>query len=180
MTGRRRHKSTVQPRPVTVLEANASPTMVEVMRIYDGSDGDATMGLYRRLGELGPIGTVAADVFRAQKCSERAKAYRGGTGGQSYRQMAYDRKQWSMNKLAATLVSESHRFGITWGWAVDRHAAGPHSTILYIDLPTGQVSWHTEARGVGPDYPGAWDEIRGQAALRICRWCAQLLDGASA
>ena len=31
----------------------------------------------------------------------------------------------------------------------------PH--VLYVDLPTGQVSWHCTMRGSGPDYGDDWD-----------------------
>jgi hypothetical protein len=51
---------------------------------------------------------------------------------------------------------------------------------VYIDLPTGQVSFHNGARYDGPDYPGEWDGAAGQGADRICRWIGQLLADAPA
>lgn len=50
---------------------------------------------------------------------------------------------------------------------------------IYVDLPTGQVSFHNGARYDGPDYPGAWDGMPGQSADRICRFVAQLLASAA-
>jgi hypothetical protein len=49
-----------------------------------------------------------------------------------------------------------------------------HQWVLYVDLPTGQVSFHTAARGVGPDYPGKWDGVRGTGAIRIIKWASSL------
>ena len=43
------------------------------------------------------------------------------------------------------------------------------------DLPTGQVSLHTQRRGLGPDYPGCWDRSKNEAPDRLCRWIASLL-----
>ncbi len=162
-----------QPRIVEA-PAGASANLAYVMGVYNGSDGDATMAMYRRLECMGPTGRLAVDVFRAQKASERAKAYRGGNGGGSYRAQAYEKKQWSMNNLATSLNVNAD-FGLRWGWAIDPGQT-VHAAILYVDLPTGQVSWHTETRGVGPDYPGVWDQVQGAAASRICRWVADLLD----
>ncbi len=38
-----------------------------VLEIYDGSDGDATKGLYRELCELGAAGELAMNLFRARE-----------------------------------------------------------------------------------------------------------------
>jgi len=153
--------------------------LARVMRVYEGSDGDATVALYAELGPLGPVGVVAVNVFRAQKASERAKRYRGGRGGRSYRSQAYEKKQWSMENLAKALLEHAGVLGIRWGWAVDQVSdalESPHRHVLYVDLPTGQISWHTASRSVGPDYPLAWDGARGTAPARICAWVAQLLE----
>lgn len=143
--------------------------IADVLRVYLGSDGDATKALYAQLETLGPVGVIAVNLFRAQKNSERAKVYRGG----GYRGMAYDRKQWAMDNLAAALAAHAEGAGIGWGWG-DDPAQPMHRAVLYVDLPTGQVSFHTAARGTGPDYPGAWDGMPGQSPDRICRWVARL------
>lgn len=148
-------------------------TLTEVIRVYQGSDGDATKALYIRLEALGIAGDVAVNLFRAQKASERAKVYRG----RQYRAAAYDRKQWSMDNLCAALSTHAAAAGIAWGWGEDPATIGyPH--VLYIELPTGQVSFHTAQRGEGPPYAGAWDGVKGQSADRILRWVGRLLDGA--
>ncbi len=141
-----------------------------VLRVYEGSNGAATLALYDELAALGPAGEIARELFRAQKNSARAKTYRGG----GYRGMAYDRKQWAMGNAAAILARHAAACGIRWGWGADP-AQGRHDQVLYVDLPTGQVSFHTDARGEGPDYPGAWDGVPAASAGRIVTWCARLL-----
>lgn len=153
--------------------------LADIKCVYNGSNGEATKALYARLEALGPAGVVAVNLFRACKASERAKLYRG----RSYKGAAYDKKQWSIENLARVLhVKHAHQLlGIRSGWGVDqalKESGDPHYHVLYIDLPTGQVSFHTGQRVDGPDYPAAWDGMRGQGPDRICRWVAQLLDPA--
>ena len=152
-------------------------TLIEIYRVFQGSDGAATTLLYERLeSHHGSIGLIAVNLFRAQKGSSRAKVYRGGDGRGSFRGKAYDRKQWAMDNLCRLLESHSELAGIArWGWGEDPQQRF-HRHVLYIDLPTGQVSFHTESRGPGPAYPGQWDGARDVAADRILRWTAALLD----
>lgn len=151
-----------------------APDLLALVRIYDGSDGDATKALYHELEAIGPVGAVAINLFRAQKCSARAKVYHGGVPGQgSYRDMAYERKEWSMANLCKVLGAHAAELGILWGWKVD--PVQPfHTWVLYVEMPTGQVSFHTRARGKGPDFTGEWDGVRGASADRILRWIAGL------
>lgn len=142
----------------------------DVVRAYGGSDGDATRALFDRLAALGPAGLVAVELFRAQKNSARAKVYRGG----GYRGKAYDRKQWALEHLADALLDHGAALGIDWGWGEDPEQP-IHKAVLYVDLPTGQVSFHAGERGLGAKYRGQWDGVPGQSADRICRWCARLL-----
>lgn len=147
--------------------------LAAVLRVYTGSNGDATKALYAALESLGPAGAIATNLFRACKTSERAKVYRGG----GYRGAAYDRKQWSMDNLAKALAEHGQPLGIAWGWGEDP-AQPYHRWVLYVDLPTGQVSFHTAQRGEGPDYPKGWDSVRNMGPTRICKWCAALLSAA--
>jgi hypothetical protein len=84
--------------------------------------------------------------------------------------MAYGKKQWSMDKLCSVLFDHSKALGINWGWKRDDNAGGFHDWVLYVDLPTGQVSYHTSARGMGPDYSGEWDGVRGESNERLIKW----------
>jgi hypothetical protein len=147
-------------------------TLADVMAIYRGSDGDATRALYVELHDRGPAGFVAVNLFRAAKCSERAKVYRGG----GYRRDAYGRKEWSIGNLCTVLEGYAVLLGIRWGWLEDP-AQSFHRWVLYIDLPdVGQVSFHVAQRGRGPDFPCQWDGVRGAAPQRVCRYAASVLE----
>lgn len=151
-----------------------SPTLAEVIRVYSGSDGDATKALYAKLEQLEPLGMIAVQLMRAQKASARAKVYRGGARGRgSYRAMAYARKGWALGELCTALAAFAPE-GWRWGWGEDNEQPW-HPWVLYLELPTGQVSFHSGDRGAGPDYPGSWDGVRGVSADRILRWVGRLL-----
>lgn len=148
---------------------------MDVKEIFHGSDGEATRALFDELEKHGAIGLVAINLFRAQKSSTRAKVYRGGIRGQgSYRSMAYSKKQWSMDKLCDILSDKAATLGIRWGWKKDPKAEF-HDWVLYVDLPTGQLSFHTAARGTGPDYAGEWDGVRGASNERLISWVGSVM-----
>lgn len=139
-----------------------------VQEIYDGSDGEATKALYRELEALGPIGIIAVNLFRAHKTSARAKMY----GRSKYRGMSYDKKDWSLNNLVSALVEHGTSLGITFGWKQDPNTPG-YEWVLYVDLPTGQASFHTSHRGEGPDYTLEWDGEK-RSGSRIIQFCEEL------
>jgi hypothetical protein len=143
---------------------------MNVVEIYSGSNGDATKALYARLEALGAAGLVAMNLFRAQKCSDRAKVYHG----RRFKDDAYSRKQWSMENLCAILTKHAADLGITWGWKLDP-VQEYYPWVLYIDTSAGQISFHTGQRGKGPDYAGAWDGSRG-CALRAVSFARTLLE----
>src|SRR4051812_36241925 len=133
---------------------------MKAQHVYEGADGVVTRAYYAQLEALGAIGFVAMNLFRAQKCSSRAKAYRGGIRGKgSYKSMAYERKGWSLQQLADALVIHGETLGISFGWGKDLSQTY-NEHVLYIDLPQGQVSFHSPTRYKGPDYPGEWDGQR--------------------
>lgn len=152
-------------------------TFASVLAIYAGSKADETKALYGRLNAMGASGAVAINLFRACKTSERAKLYRGGKpGGGSFRSAAYETKGWAIANLCASLPAT----GLSWGWGIDeklQKQSDPHHFVLYVDLPSGQVSFHNGYRGAGPDYGKSWDGIEKQGPTRICRWVAELLEG---
>jgi hypothetical protein len=146
--------------------------------VYAGSDGELTKAFYAELEKRGPIGLVAMNLFRAQKCSARAKVYRGGQRGRgSYRSMAYERKSWSMGLLCEILAKHSAELGIRYGWKEDPRTVFrmDSSWVLYVDLPTGQVSFHSPSRGRGPDYPSDWDGVPDVSAARIILFCDRVM-----
>lgn len=146
------------------------------LEVYGTSNGELTRNYYKDLSVIGPIGIVAMNLFRAQKCSVRAKAYRRG----SWTADAYQRKQYSMEELCKCLMQHGQSLSIPFGWKQDPNVVfskyygdeNPEpSWVLYIDLPTGQVSFHTKARCVGPDYPGQWDGEKGASEKRVLEFC---------
>lgn len=140
-----------------------------VITTYQGSDADATRDLYGRLADLGPAGELAVNLLRACKKSERAKGY-----GPRYKGASYSGKQWAMGEICKILLAHPHLV-VAWGWGLD--AKQPyHRHVLYVELHQGQVSFHTESRGEGPDYGKAWDGVAGMSAQRACSFAAQLLD----
>lgn len=149
---------------------------IEVMQVYEGSNGDATKALYERLKEFGPAGIVATNLFRACKASERAKKYRGG----GYRGMAYEKKDWSLGNLCDALRENATSLNIVWGWGLDSKTIG-YEHVLYCEIPgIGQCSFHNARRfDKCPDYPGEWDGIKEKAPTRICQWIVRILDQAN-
>lgn len=150
----------------------------DIMRIYEGSNGEATKALYAKLEECGVAGELAMNLFRAQKSSARAKVYRGGVRGRgSFKGMAYNRKEWALGNACMALRNNAVELGIPWGWKRD-HAQEWNPWVLYVDLPTGQVSFHSPMRLEGPDYLGDWDGIKDVSAPRIIRWVARVIEDA--
>ncbi len=146
---------------------------MRALDIFNGSDGTATKAYYAELEMRGIAGLVAMNLFRAQKCSTRAKAYRGGIPGRgSYKGMAYERKQWSLGCLCDVLMEHAKDLGMMWGWKEDPASFVPW--VLYVDLPAGQVSFHSPARGKGPAYAGEWDRQHASGE-RILKFCDDLM-----
>jgi hypothetical protein len=139
--------------------------------IYKGSDGDATRAFYAELERRGPIGVVALNLFRAQKSSTRAKAYR-----RRYKGKAYDKKSWSLEQLIEVLKNHGPELQIAFGWGRDE-SQSYNQWVLYVDLPQGQVSFHSPTRGEGPDYPGVWDGKR-VSEERIITFAQKVFDEA--
>ena len=132
---------------------------------YIGSDGADTRAFLKRLEQSCDEGHVAAQLFRCQKASARAKMYRG-----KYRGHAYNRKGDAIAVLTALLGTTPQ---LRWGWKADpvQHYA---PWVLYVELPQGQVSFHSTRRGNGPDYLGEWDQ-QNASEHRILAYCDSLL-----
>ena len=146
----------------------------KALSVYLGSDGELTSRYYAHLKTLGPLGEVAMNLFRAQKCSTRAKVYRG----RGNKEAAYATKSWSMDNLCTTLAQHAERLGIFYGWRSDTATVfrGVPSWVLYVELPEGQVSFHSPTRGAGPDYEGQWDGAKKSDA-RIIQFCDRVCRG---
>lgn len=141
--------------------------------VFAHQNGSATKDLYDRLDALGPAGKVALNLFRACKRSGRAKDYRNG----KWRRQAYDVKQWSMGNLCRELGTHADALGIEWGWKIDP-AQSFHKWVLYVVIPTGQVSFHNETRLCDRDFPGEWDGSHA-SPQRIIAWTTKLLSSSA-
>jgi hypothetical protein len=141
------------------------------LEVFEGSDAAQTKALYAKLESLGPLGLVALNLFRAQKCSARAELYRGG----SLKDLANDRKVWALRNLNSSLLKYSKELRIPWGWRRDFNKKSL-PWMLYVDLPQGQVSFHSTERYSGPDYFKGWDGLH-KSPERIIAFCSEVLAG---
>lgn len=140
--------------------------MSEAMSVFRQSNGDVTKAYYAKMNAKGLNGQLAVALFRAHKRSSAAKKYRKG----KWTRAAYDVKNWSLSEVCRILGTMSaFEMSPAWGWKKDEAAKG-YEWVLYVDLPTGQVSFHTAERLNGPDYESEWDGTR-LARERICRFC---------
>ena len=142
--------------------------------IYEGSDGVATRNFYEEMNSKSIHGELATALFRAQKRSSSAKKYRG----RRYTEAAYSVKNWSLGEICRILtLIDKHTFDpptpYTWGWKLDPDTPG-YQWVLYVDLPQGQVSFHSLDRLKGPDYLGDWDGKR-LSEERIIAFCDSII-----
>ncbi len=132
--------------------------------VFNQNNGDVTRAYYAEMNERGLMGQLAVALFRAQKRSTAAKKYRGG----GYRRDAYDVKNWSLFEVCRILSQGGHE--IEWGWGHDDKTPG-FEHVLYVELPQGQVSFHSGNRMEGPDYEKPWDGQKGMSVKRILAFC---------
>lgn len=141
--------------------------MRSAFEVFKQNDGEVTKAWYADMSALGFKGQLAVALFRAQKRSSAAKKYRG----RKFTQAAYDVKNWSLSEVCRILSGEDHEF--RWGWKRDKNTPG-FEWVLYVDLPTGQCSFHSADRLTGPSYTGQWDGIRASAE-RILNFCQSVM-----
>lgn len=138
------------------------------MQVLNQNNGDVTKAYYAELNERGPAGQVAVALFRAQKRSMAAKTYRH----RKFKHAAYDVKSWSMGEVCRLLKLHATTLGIRYGWKEDPDTVfgNEASWVLYVDLPQGQVSFHSPSRLEGPAYQSDWTGER-MSAERIVQFC---------
>ena len=153
--------------------------MVSASKVYHGSDGGVTRSFCCRLKKCGHVGQLAAALFMAQKYSSRAKTYQDGIDlpdgrKASFTDLTYQKKNKHLEALCRLLSTDS--CGFAWGWGKNprqRYA----SYVLYVELPQGQVSFHSPTRIPGPEFPGVWDGQHANAE-RVIAFCDALMDWA--
>lgn len=168
---RERNQRKLETERLQVLAAERKRQNQPVRCAYEQSDAAFTRRVLRQLEAKGHNGLIAAQLFRAQKASSRAKEYRGDYVG-----YAYDRKGEYLERLCNLLAKQDD---LSWGWGTDNQMDefGPR-WILYIDLPQGQVSFHNYARFAGPDYLKEWDRAHASAE-RVISFCQTALESTS-
>jgi len=142
-------------------------------RVYFGSNGVATRKYLKELEKLGLEGKIGAGLFRAQKASSRAKKYRGSFpcrngATMSYKKVTYDRKSTALEKLCHLLAASD----LVYGWGKDPNCSA--EWVLYVELPQGQVSFHSYERFEGPDHIRDWDKQKGASEDRVIDFCNSL------
>ena len=153
---------------------NLKHELKSVREVYFGSASADTNRLMRSM-KLQPNGEIAALLLRAQKASSRAKKYRGGLkDGPSFRYLAYQKKNECLRQLCEALNEQSD---FTWGWGIDEaQTLNLPKHVLYIELPTGQASFHNFVRHEGPDFLGEWDRAIGVSEERIIEFCSSVME----
>lgn len=136
--------------------------------VFNQNNGDVTKEYYAKLSTMGFKGMLAVALFRAQKRSTAAKNYRGGR----YRRAAYDVKNWSLGEVCRVLAAWPNR--PEWGWKKDPNTPG-FEWVLYVELPTGQCSFHAAGRLDGPDFKGIWKPGAGSES-NILEFCDSAWD----
>ena len=140
---------------------------MEAQYVFNQNSGDVTKAYYAEMNKLGPLGELAVALFRAQKRSTAAKRYRG----RRFTRDAYEVKNWSLSEICRILTA--YKLPYQWGWKADPNTPG-YEWVLYVELPQGQVSFHSAEKLQGPEYQGEWD---GQkvSADRIQRFCDSVM-----
>lgn len=126
--------------------------------------GEKVVEFLFELGARAEQGAIASALFRAQNNSSRAKRGRRG------RRDRYSNKNEALAALVMSLdIFKQHKFG----WGYDEATIGyPH--VLYVELPQGQVSFHSAKRFAGPIHDREWDSERASAD-RIAGYCDSVL-----
>lgn len=137
---------------------------------------------------------------RAANGKHRREFRAGAYGEHNYRtsrdarERDYSEKEEHLTKACELLATG--QFDVPWGWGLDTLPRtvrsddydywhyGPLPTktmaVLYVQLPTGQVSFHSAHVGRGPKYRDGWDGEQGMSLLRITKAIDELADGGSA
>jgi hypothetical protein len=137
--------------------------------IFRQNVGDVTKAYYELLNSKGVDGQLGVALFRAQKRSTAAKQYRG----RRFRSAAYDVKNWSLSEICRILGARVGPY--RWGWKHDPNTPG-FEQVLYVELPTGQCSFHSADRLAGPDFEGEWSGVHNSTEV-ILSFCDLAMTG---
>lgn len=136
---------------------------------FESRNPSVTVAFQSSLLSRGVAGQLAFGVFRAQKRSTVAKGQRRG----KYRRGCYDGKNEALKYVDSLMQIHARNLGLTWGWGIDR-SQEYHSSVLYVDLPTGQCSFHSESSVSTTVYRGNWDR-KSNSRDAILAYCDEVL-----
>ena len=131
--------------------------------VFNQNDGEVTKAYYQEMNAKGWMGQLAVALFRAQKRSTAAKKYHRGR----FKRDAYSVKNWSLSEVVRILQAFEH--SIVWGWQEDPNTPG-FEWVLYVELSTGQCSFHSASRLDGPPFLGSWDGLHA-SEKHIINFC---------
>lgn len=143
---------------------------------YEATDYSETRSYLRALANAGRLGRIAAALFAAMRASTDAKTERRLAKGDPLAEITVSRAGYARKRLAMQKVCEllaHNAAGLAWGWGNDRRQADC-PFVLFVDLPQGQVSFHTPEKLMGPEYAGRWDRAC-QNRERVLAFCDALL-----
>jgi hypothetical protein len=138
--------------------------------VFRQTNGDVTKAYYELLNSKSVDGQLGVALFRAQKRSTAAKNYRG----RRFKSAAYDVKNWSLGEICRVLTEFALPY--RWGWKRDPNTPG-YEQVLYVELPTGQCSFHSATRLDGPEFEGEWSGVHNSTEV-ILAFCDLAMTGA--
>lgn len=141
---------------------------MKAIEAFNSRDPAVTVSFQNSLLGRGVRGQLAFGVFRAQKRSTVAKGQRK----RKFRREAYDGKQEALVYVDRLLTAND---GLVddWGWAKDSQQ-NYHDQVLYVDLPTGQCSFHSDHSSSAKAYGGKWDRSV-ESKDSILAYCDEVL-----
>lgn len=119
------------------------PTCTECRLIYDEAVRRATLRpphAFTAAGHYGPLAQTLRDV----RVTDEALEDPHGPDGSAREELYMLRRS-----LLARAIGQAQKCGCDWGFRLDPEE--PLWPVLYIELPTGQVSWHM------PQHEREWD-----------------------
>lgn len=132
--------------------------------VFRKRDGNLTVSLCVELAKRGLLGAAAVCLYQAQYSSARAKTYR-----RSSKRVSYERKNIALMRMPRWLS----RADIAYGWGYDATSKN-YEHVLYVELATGQCSFHSSERGDGPEFSGKWDS-QGNSLTSVFAFCDSVL-----
>ena len=154
-----------------------SNILTRVSEAFHASNAPMSRQLCKELESKGPIGQLAALLFKAEKARKQAKSYlgRAPVSGRPYRGYSYDRMREMLAKAILLLEAHAVAMGMPWSWHREDKPGAPFWSLT-IDLPTGRVAYRMPYLYAEPEYySGVEDDAENSD--QVTEFCAGVLDG---